>query len=365
MPNSLEQPKKGKNRDWRAVAQKRLEALQEREVSRNSEDPPEDHPDANRTKPLFVSAAEIARTKYSPPLWFVENLLRPGVTVLGGRSGGGKSWLMLQLGLAIANGAPLFERFTVPRARRVLYIALEDDNESINERFALLGIRNAPDDLLFAYDWKLLEAGGLEWVNEAIESQRVEVVVIDTLGKIQNPKRSSNQIYLREYHELGTLEDFARKRNVSLILSTHATKRHDFNHFTERMQGSMGTIAGASSKWFLDAERSVWSGEGRRSPPFEYGVQLRIDKDRRDNKGWVIVGSPAEAMLGSVGKLIHTTLRENGALAVRDLWDYVKESHPAMPLPTLRTHLQRMKRKRTIVILPDHRWALPTPKESA
>ena len=56
----------------------------------------------------IVDADTLLSTPLEKTLFIVEGLIPQGVTLLGGSSKIGKSWLMLSLGLRVARGLPLW-----------------------------------------------------------------------------------------------------------------------------------------------------------------------------------------------------------------------------------------------------------------
>lgn len=72
---------------------------------------------------------ELYKQPIEPISWLVEGLLAPGLYFLGGSPKVGKSWLALQLCLAVSRGEPFLGFKT--RWNEVLYIALEDGSRKL------------------------------------------------------------------------------------------------------------------------------------------------------------------------------------------------------------------------------------------
>ncbi|HYI82856.1 MAG TPA: AAA family ATPase [Acetobacteraceae bacterium] len=127
--------------------------------------------------------------KVLPPLRFVlQELLPVGYTVLAGPPKLGKSWLLLQLGLAVAAGEDLFGQGTAQGA--ALYLALEDGEHRMQGRMRrLLGDRAPPAGLSIATKWPRLDAGGMAeielWAKANGDAARL--CIIDTTQKIKPP----------------------------------------------------------------------------------------------------------------------------------------------------------------------------------
>ena len=85
---------------------------------------------------------------YAQPLeaveYLVDGLLAPGLYILGGSPKVGKSWMALQLCLAVCGGKAFLRRAT--RKSEVLYLALEDGPQRLHSR-ALRLADTAPEGL--------------------------------------------------------------------------------------------------------------------------------------------------------------------------------------------------------------------------
>jgi RecA-family ATPase len=69
--------------------------------------------------------------------WLVEHLWGDeAVGIVGGEPKCGKSFLVLDLAVAVASGAPCLRRFPVIRAGRVLLFAAEDALHVVRQRLA-------------------------------------------------------------------------------------------------------------------------------------------------------------------------------------------------------------------------------------
>src|SRR5438093_4861568 len=92
------------------------------------------------TRPLtVVRAADLAAPEQATPAWLVDDLwARGAVGVIGGAPKCCKTWLALELGVAVASGRPCLGRFAVPAAGPVLLYAAEDAPLHVRQRVATL-----------------------------------------------------------------------------------------------------------------------------------------------------------------------------------------------------------------------------------
>lgn len=105
-----------------------------------------------------VDAETLLSTPMSKTMFIVDGLISQGVNVISGASKIGKSWLMLWLGLQVAQGNSVWGLPT-PQCD-VLYLSLEDTQRRIKDRLYNL-TDSAPDNLYFAVTSGLI-GGGLE-----------------------------------------------------------------------------------------------------------------------------------------------------------------------------------------------------------
>src|SRR5215210_144378 len=83
--------------------------------------------------PAISSAAELRRKEFPPIRYVVPGYIAEGCTLLAGRPKLGKSWLMLDVGLAVAAGRICLGE-TACEQGDVLYLALEDNERRLQRR---------------------------------------------------------------------------------------------------------------------------------------------------------------------------------------------------------------------------------------
>ena len=90
-----------------------------------------------------VDAETLLSTPMSKTMFIVDNLIPQGVNVISGASKIGKSWLMLWLGLQVAQGLPVWGLTT--QQCDVLYLCLEDTYARIQRRMYQLNEESVPE----------------------------------------------------------------------------------------------------------------------------------------------------------------------------------------------------------------------------
>ncbi|MBY0527704.1 MAG: helicase RepA family protein [Gemmataceae bacterium] len=109
------------------------------------------------------TAAELQAMRLDEPRCVVDGLISEGMGVLAGKPKLGKSWMALNISIAIASGDVALGGIPVDTGP-VLYLALEDTKRRLQSRLAkLLGTGDvaAPADLTMAVQWARQDKGGL------------------------------------------------------------------------------------------------------------------------------------------------------------------------------------------------------------
>lgn len=128
------------------------------------------------------SLADLLQQDFPPLTFLVDGILALGhLLFLAGRPKSGKSWLVLQLAMAIDRGLPFLGRTTRPG--RVLYIALEDGARRVYQRSKTLKWQPKQAAVTFQianFDIDGLPGPGLEQI-EMAALDGYDLIIVDTL----------------------------------------------------------------------------------------------------------------------------------------------------------------------------------------
>ena len=155
---------------------------------------------------LTVIDGETLMDKRLPPTKFcVDTLLPQGLCILGGSPKVGKSWLVLDLCVHVAQGTPLWGLDVA--SGDVLYLCLEDSERRIQERLNTI-TDNVPDGMYFATGCTSIESGVCDWLRDfKRQHPEVSLVAIDTFQLIRTP--TPDVSYGGDYAELRVLKELA------------------------------------------------------------------------------------------------------------------------------------------------------------
>ena len=197
---------------------------------------------------------ELYETSYSsrPPI--IGGLLYPGTYLLAGAPKVGKSFLVAQLAFHISTGQPLWE-FPVQKST-VLYLALEDDYQRLQDRmFRMFGVEST-EHLHFATCAKQLGSGLEEQLELFLhEHPDTRLIIIDTLQKVREVGGMSYS-YASDYEIIGKLKTFADKHGICLLLVHHTRKQPASDKF-EMISGTTGLLGCADGAFLLQKERGT------------------------------------------------------------------------------------------------------------
>ncbi len=203
------------------------------------------------------AALELQGENVDPPSWVVKDVLPTGLAILCAPSKIGKSWMMLQLGLAVAAGKDFLDFKT--NQCGVLYYALEDSKSRLKDRMnKILKGKQAPGDLRFVTHADTVDNGLLEKIKEEIKTfPGIKLVIIDTLQKVRGKVVKNESAYTGDYREMGKLKEFADKNNICLLFVHHLRKQLDDGDVFNMISGSTALMGAADSIFIISKKKRM------------------------------------------------------------------------------------------------------------
>lgn len=202
--------------------------------------------------------AELLAAQFAEPRWIVPGLLPVGLAHLSGRPKLGKSWMALQLAVAVCAGGYFLGRKV--EAGGILYIALEDSPRRLQDRLRKLNA-SPTHRVRFETDWPPLdlkdEEGhrpGLTALATAAYSGQVRLIVIDTLARAFG-KRDWNDV-ADATNALADLQRLALEAEVAILCLDHHRKNSGtLADPIDDILGSTGKAAVVDTVWGLYRKR--------------------------------------------------------------------------------------------------------------
>src|SRR5436190_1939216 len=212
-----------------------------------------------RVKFVRTSTNDVMATTFPTIKWVVPGYISEGFLVLAGRQKLGKTWLAIDMALAVATGGVAMGSIPCEQGDE-LYIDLENGPRRIQSRINMLypDERNRPD------------LSRLEWVTEApqigagfieeLERWRISVpaprlIVIDVLQRIKPPGSMARNAYENDYSTFAPLQHWATLHGIAVV-GLHHTKKGGAEDKLEALSGSNGLGAVADTTLVLDSDQN-------------------------------------------------------------------------------------------------------------
>lgn len=212
-----------------------------------------------------VSLETIQNTVYQPRQFRIEELLpEVSLTVVVGEPKSGKSRLELQTSIDIAMGRPVFGKIPVNRSK-VLYFALENDDQEIQDTLRSMGIWDCTPDVQFCYDLRPIGSGDGDPVSVITkfvkDNQDFKVFVIDVLALVL-PDIEKGNMFLKQYQQMNKLKKLVMEQQICLVL-VHHTKKGETSSELEKISGSQAIAGCCDCIWILKkndqtGESTLW-----------------------------------------------------------------------------------------------------------
>lgn len=215
-----------------------------------------------------ISARDLQEKDIPPAVYVVERLLTAGLAMIAAKPKMGKSWMVLDLCLAVSAGLPFLEYQT--NQGECLYLALEDTERRLKSRMnKLLQGQRAPEGFYFTTSAHDIENGLIEELEAHVaERPQTKLIVIDTLQKVRPPAIGREGAYAADYKAMTPLKAFADKHTLCILLVHHLRKMGDDGDPFNRISGTNGIMGALDTSIVLDreeraAEDTTFSATGR------------------------------------------------------------------------------------------------------
>jgi len=230
-----------------------------------------------------VRAADIDDAP-SCAAWLIQSLwARAGVGILGGAPKCCKSWLALEMALAVASGAPCLGTFAVGDAGPVLLYMAEDAAPVVKMRLAGIGrhrrrtLAELPVHLITAPALRLDRALDQGRLLDAVAKYAPRLLVLDPFVRLHRiDENDAGQVSTL----LGYLREMQRAHDVAVLVVHHARKNGVVGQPGQSLRGSGDFFAWADSLLYVRRHRTELrlSIEHRAAPaPEPLGLVLAGD----------------------------------------------------------------------------------------
>jgi hypothetical protein len=205
-----------------------------------------------------VRAADIADAE-ARMRWLVASLwARAGVGILGGAPKCCKSWLALEMAIAVASGAPCLGAFDVGDVGPVLLYMAEDAAPVVKMRLAGicrhrgLDLASLPIHLITASALRLDRAHDQGRLRDAVARYAPRLLVLDPFVRLHRiDENDAGQVSAL----LGYLRELQRALDVAVVVVHHARKNGNAGQPGQSLRGSGDFFAWADSLLYIRRHR--------------------------------------------------------------------------------------------------------------
>lgn len=241
---------------------------------------------AKKCQDKILTYKELMNKEIKPVDFLIDKIIPTGFGLLGGRPKLGKSWLLLQVGIAASSGGIMFNKKTKPV--KVLYMALEDSERRLYNRLKAQLTDNKLGDipLHFVFD-PILPPKLDSWINE----DDYGLVIIDTISRYFKNIITDHNDQAKTTAAFSQLHDLTRKNEITIIGCEHHRKPGlKGRDLVDDIIGSTGKGAVADFVIGLYRDRGQFGAtltiDGRDTEEYR---ELKINFDTA-SKSWQLVG---------------------------------------------------------------------------
>lgn len=270
-------------------------------------------PPAPPRQPTIRTVAELMEMTFPPVQWAVPGIIPEGLAVLAGKSKMGKSWMALNLALAVSQGG--FALGKIPcDAGSVLYLAMEEDYTQLQDRLRIMLRGEAPPQgmSISAVEdrdlWRIPEGllGIAGWLDRTPDAR---MVVIDTLIKVLPERKANADLYHHDSNIIAEIAQMAKRQHVA-VLALHHFRKAPTDDWVDGLLASTGLAGSADTLLGLFRERlkadAVLKTTGRRIKEQELAMQWAEDVG-----SWSLVGTVEDIKRDSLKGKILEVVRTN------------------------------------------------------
>lgn len=273
----------------------------------------------------LTDARALRDRSFEPMRYVVPQLIPEGVTLLAGRPKLGKSWLLLQIACAVANGSVTLVAGEQRPCGDALYLALEDSDRRMQRRLTkYFGTVSEWPALQYATQWLRLDEGGLDGIGEwCLAVERPTLVIIDTLQRVRPPKHAGQSDYDADMQAAEGLIRLCREHSGLSVICAHHDRKQGADDVYDTISGTLGLQGGADTIALLKrAGGGVTLYVKGRDLAEEMEKALNFD---RETCRWHVLGEADEVAQSNSRRAVLELIEECGTLTPRQLADRLED----------------------------------------
>jgi len=268
-----------------------------------------------------------------------ENLLVPGFVQILAHPKTGKTYFMLQLLIAVAQGKKAFGKFNTIKSK-VLYISFEETTQEIIEKIQLFENVDKLDNMKILGSEKHFprwDEGGQFMLEKYLEEDKdIKIFGFDTFQDVRpNQKSEGKNAYQSTNLINSQIAGWGKDRGKSIFLSHHLCKgASEFSNIGERANGSMAEVAKCDNAVFIE-----------RDPFHSYMTMQNVSRTMGiKSEQYILSMNPNNAQIKYVGLIAKEENRYIGANIV----NHIRSDFPGgITIEQVLSHIQDLGLKKS------------------
>ena len=255
-----------------------------------------------------INGSQLDAKHFDPLVYQVPRLVPEGLGMLVGPPKKGKSFLVLDLALSVADGTKALCSIPVTK-HPVLYLALEDGERRLQDRSRLLMEDDSiPPGIDFVTKAKPAEAMLMIEAFMTEHRDKTPFVILDTFAKVKRQKRPGEESYLVDYEAGERLKKLTEIAPGSTLLVVHHSRKAEATDFIDAASGTYGLAGSFDFVMVLNRKRlednAILSITGRDVIEAEYaltakdGYMWHLDGDDLKAAADMVTQRRSEAKMG-------------------------------------------------------------------
>jgi hypothetical protein len=278
-------------------------------------------------RPTSWTADELMAATFPEPRYAVPGIVAEGVNLLVGAPKLGKSWLVLNIAVAVASGGQVLGKIPVCEGD-VCYLALEDTARRLQSRLRMvLAGAPAPSRLVLATECPPWNEGGSDRVEKWLDATPdARAVVIDVLSRTRSRTRDNANRYDADYEAVVAVKHLADRYGVAFVL-VHHTRKAASEDFIDTVSGTQGLAGAADAVLVLQRSRGAAEATLRMTGRDIHEASYALDFDAGIGT-WKLLDDPPDVLaLGDTRRQILRCVTEHGPLTPKAIAEAVAASY--------------------------------------
>lgn len=202
------------------------------------------------------TSRQMQHTHYPEMLWVIDDLLPAGFTLLAAKAKSKKSWLALNLAVAVASDkGKAFGKLDCLHGD-VLYLDLESNQRRFKSRLEAMELQGDwPERLHIADVATWMNARGDDAINQLeewmTEKPDTKLIVVDVFFNIRPARKKGSDPYEEDTRITQAISQFAGHHNVAVLAIHHSRKQKSPDDIFEEIFGTTGISGGVDNMLML------------------------------------------------------------------------------------------------------------------